>query len=71
MKPLSPEQLYSPCDPAQFGFATTAEAYRDFLAHQGLADRISAALESLDVEDVTALAATMLRPGSIRMWRMP
>jgi hypothetical protein len=27
------------------GFATTADAYREFLSHQGLAERISAALE--------------------------
>ena len=30
------------------GFATTAEAYREFLAHNGLADRINAALDALD-----------------------
>ena len=47
------------------GFATTAQAYRDFLAHQGLADRIAAALKSLDVEDVTALVAT---GAMIRQW---
>ncbi|MBH1975792.1 MAG: hypothetical protein I8H95_05635, partial [Rhodocyclales bacterium] len=29
------------------GFATTALAYREFLAHQGLADRINAALNAL------------------------
>ena len=34
------------------GFATTADAYRRFLAHEGLADRISATLAGLDVEDV-------------------
>ncbi|ADE12704.1 phosphoenolpyruvate synthase [Sideroxydans lithotrophicus] len=38
------------------GFATTAQAYRDFLAHGGLDKRIEQALEKLDVEDVTALA---------------
>ena len=31
------------------GFATTAEAYRRFLAHEGLADRINAMLDALDV----------------------
>jgi pyruvate,water dikinase len=47
------------------GFATTADAYREFLSHLGLADRISAALESLDVDDVVALA----RCGAqIRQW---
>ncbi|MRD71706.1 phosphoenolpyruvate synthase [Rhodocyclus tenuis] len=37
------------------GFATTAQAYRDFLAHEGLATRIEAALASLDVDNVNAL----------------
>lgn len=39
------------------GFATTAEAYRRFLAHEGLADRINGILSGLDVEDTRALAA--------------
>ena len=39
------------------GFATTADAFRDFLAETGLDDRIRARLESLDVEDVRELAA--------------
>jgi pyruvate, water dikinase len=38
------------------GFATTAQAYRDFLAHDGLDKRIEKALATLNVEDVTALA---------------
>ncbi len=38
------------------GFATTAHAFRQFLAHDGLADKISARLAALDVEDVRALA---------------
>lgn len=38
------------------GFATTAHAFRQFLAHDGLADKISAKLASLDTEDVRALA---------------
>src|SRR5690606_33471744 len=38
------------------GFATTAQAYRDFLAHQGLAERIQARLAALDVDDVVELA---------------
>ena len=47
------------------GFATTADAYRRFLAHEGLSERISAALAALDVEDVVALA----RVGKeIRQW---
>src|SRR5664279_3925818 len=40
------------------GFATTAEAYRDFLAHEGLEAKIKAALSKLDVDDVVALAKT-------------
>jgi pyruvate,water dikinase len=39
------------------GFATTAHAFRQFLAHDGLAGRISAKLKSLNTEDVRALAA--------------
>ena len=39
------------------GFATTAQAYRDFLAQSGLDKKINAALDALDVEDVNALAA--------------
>ena len=38
------------------GFATTAHAFRQFLAHAGLADKISARLKALDTEDVRALA---------------
>src|SRR5690606_30438126 len=38
------------------GFATTAEAYRDFLAAGGLDQRIEGALSMLDVADVGALA---------------
>lgn len=39
------------------GFATTAHAFRQFLAHAGLADKISTKLKNLDTEDVRALAA--------------
>ena len=39
------------------GFATTAHAFREFLKHEGLADRISQRLATLDTEDVRALAA--------------
>ena len=38
------------------GFATTAHAFREFLKHQDLAERISQRLGTLDVEDVRALA---------------
>jgi len=40
------------------GFATTADAYRDFLQESGLAERINQALDGLDIEDVGALAKT-------------
>ncbi|ALF88202.1 MULTISPECIES: phosphoenolpyruvate synthase [Ralstonia solanacearum species complex] len=39
------------------GFATTALAFRDFLAHNNLTERISQRLAALDVDDVKALAA--------------
>ena len=38
------------------GFATTAHAFRDFLAYENLAGRINALLTALDTEDVRALA---------------
>ncbi|MBI1422847.1 MAG: phosphoenolpyruvate synthase [Gammaproteobacteria bacterium] len=38
------------------GFATTADAYREFLAHDGLAERIYTRLDQLNVDDVAALA---------------
>jgi len=38
------------------GFATTAQAYRDFLANDGLDKRIEEALSKLNVYDVVALA---------------
>jgi pyruvate,water dikinase len=37
------------------GFATTAHAFRQFLSHDGLADRINARLAALDTDDVRAL----------------
>lgn len=47
------------------GFATTADAYREFLQFEGLKERIDETLASLDVDDVEALA----RAGSqIRTW---
>jgi pyruvate,water dikinase len=49
------------------GFATTADAYRDFLAQDGLGDRIMSALDELDTSDVDALAATGRQ---IREWIM-
>ena len=47
------------------GFATTAEAYRSFLKSSGLDERIHSLLDSLNVEDVTALAAAGKK---IRQW---
>jgi pyruvate,water dikinase len=49
------------------GFATTAQAYRDFLKQGGLDERIRAELAALNVDDVSALAATGAR---IRGWIM-
>jgi pyruvate,water dikinase len=47
------------------GFATTAQAYRDFLKQKGLDERIRGALANLDVEDVTRLAEI---GAQIRQW---
>ena len=47
------------------GFATTAEAFRDFLRHNDLEARIEQALSSLDVDDVTALAKA---GAEVRQW---
>ncbi len=47
------------------GFATTAHAYRVFLQHGGLAQRIEERLATLDVEDVRALAQA---GAQIRKW---
>ncbi len=47
------------------GFATTADVYREFLAHGGLATRIAKELAQLNVDDVVSLAAAGAR---IRQW---
>jgi pyruvate,water dikinase len=47
------------------GFATTAQAYRDFLKHEGLADRIAKELGDLNVDDVAKLTAAGAK---IRGW---
>ncbi len=47
------------------GFATTAHAFRQFLAFDGLAARIQQRLDTLDTEDVRALAAA---GAEIRGW---
>jgi pyruvate,water dikinase len=49
------------------GFATTAQAYREFLKQGGLDERIRKELAALNVDDVSALAATGAR---IRGWIM-
>jgi pyruvate,water dikinase len=47
------------------GFATTADAFRQFMAHNDLAARIAKTLAALDVDDVEKLAAT---GAQIREW---
>src|SRR5579862_9629944 len=52
------------------GFATTAQAFRDFLSHSvdggpALADRIAERLATLNIEDVRALAQA---GAEIRQW---
>ena len=47
------------------GFATTADAFRDFLEAGGLRQRIAGALGSLDIDDVRALAKS---GAEIRSW---
>ncbi len=49
------------------GFATTADAYRDFLAQGSLDERIARELGTLDVDDVARLAEAGAR---IRQWIM-
>jgi len=49
------------------GFATTSEAYRDFLGHKGLDKRIAGALENLDVDNIDALTNA---GSNIRKWIM-
>ena len=47
------------------GFATTADAYREFLDAAGLTDKINNTLNELDVDDVNALASC---GKNIRQW---
>jgi pyruvate,water dikinase len=49
------------------GFATTAQAYRDFLAQSGLDAKINGVLDALDVDDVNALVKA---GAEIRQWIM-
>jgi pyruvate, water dikinase len=47
------------------GFATTAHAFRQFLQHSGLVEKINARLQRLDTDDVKALAEA---GAQIRQW---
>src|SRR6187431_826045 len=47
------------------GFATTADAYREFLAADGLYERIRSTVEALDVTDVAELARV---GANVREW---
>ncbi|AHK80218.1 phosphoenolpyruvate synthase [Ectothiorhodospira haloalkaliphila] len=47
------------------GFATTSYAFREFLRHEGLADRINNELANLDVDDINALREAGAK---IRQW---
>src|SRR5438093_9080581 len=49
------------------GFATSAQAFREFLAANGLEQRIAKALRSLDSKDVKALESC---GAEIRSWIM-
>jgi len=49
------------------GFATTSHAYRDFLAQQGLDEKIRGVLATLDVDDVERLAVV---GAQIRGWML-
>ena len=49
------------------GFATTSDAFRDFIAQDGLIKKINQMLDELDVEDVVALAKCGKQ---IRQWIM-
>ncbi len=40
------------------GFATTADAYRSFLEHENLGDRINSLLDELNVDHLDELART-------------
>lgn len=49
------------------GFATTSQAYRDFIDHNNLNERIHQLLDTLDVDDVNALTKA---GAQIRQWVM-
>ena len=47
------------------GFASTAQAYREFLQQDGLAERIDALLQKLDTDNIEQLTTT---GAQIRQW---
>ena len=49
------------------GFATTADAFNEFLEHDNLGQKIESELKSLDTNDVTALAKS---GKTVRKWIM-
>ena len=49
------------------GFATTSDAYREFLEHDGLGNRINAVLDTLDVDNILELSKA---GAQIREWIM-
>ena len=51
------------------GFATTAHAYREFLAKDGLREKIDNALDALDINDVNELARKFASGFLIRHFR--
>ena len=55
------EMIHQLCDAGvkvPGGFATTAQAYRDFLQHNNLTEKINALLDTLDSNDTRALTET-------------
>ena len=53
------------------GFATTADAFRGFLEHEGLAKRIQTLLDKLNTDDMAALAkAGKQIPPDVITWRV-
>ena len=58
-------QLFSVGIQVPLGFATTAAAYRNFLRANDLQDRINTILDSIDIDDVAALAKA---GATIRGW---
>ena len=64
---VGPDETSGPGVRVPGGFATTAHAFRQFLAHGGLDKRIEQALLALDTDDVRALAQA---GAQVRAWVM-